>query len=285
MSTTTAQILNGKELAEEIKHKLRQQVIKENLHPSLAVVLVGNDPASHLYVKLKEKACQQIGIAFHKYLLPGDVSEEEILKTLDWLNNDQEINAILVQLPLPKHLDEDKIIAYVNPEKDADGFHPDNLNDKKSITTPAPANAVFKLIKSSETFRSDCQALVVANNKIFFQPIAELLSQYNINTEYAKPNDENIYKKTKKADILIVAVGKPYLIKKEDIKIDAIVIDVGTNRINGKTVGDVHLEDIIKKASAVSPVPGGVGPMTIACLLENVIALTKKAGKSRKLKN
>ncbi len=272
---STAQILNGKELAEKIKHKLRRQVVNERLRPALAVILIGDDPASHLYIKLKEKACQQIGIDFHKYLMPKNVSEKEVLETIDWLNNDQETNAILVQLPLPKHLNENKIITQIKPEKDADGFHPKNLNNEKAVTLPAPANAVYKLIRASETFHSDCQALVVANNEIFFRPIAKLLKQYHIKTEYINPKDKNFLTKTTKADILIIAVGKPNFIKKEDIKTDAIVIDVGTNRINGKTVGDVNTQDILEKASAVSPVPGGVGPMTIACLLENVIALTK----------
>ena len=273
---STAQILNGKELAEDIKHKLRWQVVNEHLRPALAVILIGNDPASHLYVKLKEKACQQIGIGFHKYLMPDDVKEEEVLETIDWLNNDQEINAILVQLPLPEHLNEDKIIARIAPEKDADGFHPKNIDNEQAVTLPAPANAVYKLIRASETFHADCQALVVANNKIFFNPIAKLLGQYHIKTEYTNPQDKDFSQKAAKADILIVAIGKPNFVKKEDIKTDAIVIDVGTNKIKEKTVGDVDTEDILEKASAVSPVPGGVGPMTIACLLENVIALTKK---------
>lgn len=271
-----AQILDGRELAEEIKHKLRWQVVNEKLRPALAIVLVGNDPASHLYVKLKEKACRQVGIGFNKYLMPAKAELKEVLDCINWLNKDPDIDGILVQLPLPEHLDENKIIASINPKKDADGFHPENLINEKAVALPAPANAVFKLIQAAETFRSDCQALVIANNEIFFKPISKLLDQYNIKTEYTNAESPELNKKINRADILIVAVGKPNFINGDSLKEDAIIIDVGTNRVNGKTIGDVDNKKVMETASAISPVPGGVGPMTIACLLENVIALHKQ---------
>jgi len=274
MSTT--QILDGKTLADEINLKLRWQVVNQKLHPSLAIVLVGDDPASHLYVKLKEKACNKVGIKLHKYLLDKDTSEKEVLESIDWLNNDKDIDAILIQLPLPDHLDENKIIRKIKPSKDADGFHPSNLKNNQSVTIPAPANAIYKLIRASETFQAESKAVVIANHDIIAKPLENLLKEFYIKTEYIDPkNEKEIIKKAPQADILVVAVGKPNFIKAENIKGDAIIIDVGTNQVKGKTVGDVDIKGVYEIASAITPVPGGVGPVTIACLLENVVALHK----------
>lgn len=269
-----AQILDGRIMAEKLRLKLRNEIVTGQLSPSLAVILVGDDPASQLYVKLKEKACHEVGVKFHKYLLPAGVSKEEIFKCIDWLNKDKEIDAILVQLPLPRQLDENEVIKKINPKKDADGFHPDNIDNNDII--PAPANAIGKLILASDNFRSNCQALVIANHQVIFKPLARILAKYHITTEYLSPRaTDKIKQQAPAADILITAVGKPEFISDNLVKKNAIVIDVGTTKVDGKVKGDVDFDKVKAIAGAITPVPGGVGPMTIACLLENVVALHK----------
>lgn len=273
-------ILDGKKRAEEIKHELRHAIVEGGLTPSLAIVLVGDDPASHLYIKLKEKAAQQVGIAFHKYLLPADSSEQNILETIDWLNQDQAIDAILVQLPLPQKFDEDSIIAHIDPCKDADGFLAENINKLQKQQTklrPAPAQAVVDLVHLAQYDLAGKYAVVIANNDIFSKPIQILLEQDGMAVEYISPeNAEHILEKAPLADVLIVAVGKPNFITDSHVKDDAIVIDVGTNRIGDEVVGDVDFAAVRDIVGAITPVPGGVGPMTIACLLQNVVTLHKQ---------
>jgi len=276
---SNAEILDGRSLADEIKLNLRRQIVTNNLTPNLAVVLVGDDVASHLYVQLKTRACEKMGIQVSTYLLNKNCKVAEIKKTINWLNQDKTIDAILVQLPLPDQIDENEMINMIDPAKDADGFHPVNLAKmykNKSIVLPAPAHAVVKLITASRNFRANLTAVVIANNDIFFQPIHHLLKQYNIQTNYYAPADIDLVADELRAvDILIVAVGKPNLITSRHIKDGAIVIDVGTNKINQTIVGDIDFADVINIAGSITPVPGGVGPMTIACLLENVVNLHK----------
>lgn len=279
-----ATIINGRKLAEDIKHDLRQQIVNLGLTPALAVILVGNDPASHLYVKLKTKACRQIGIEVSTYLLDTSVPQEEVHNCITWLNQDPSIDAILLQLPLPKHLDTNELITAIAPEKDADGFHPTNLTKLQKNQTdvrPAPAQAVLKLIDDAETSLQNKQAVVIANNDIFSQPIKLLLERNGATVDYIKPSDTvAVQQKTPKADIVIVAVGKPKYISADLIKKNAIVIDVGTNKIGDVVVGDVDYDRVAEVAGAITPVPGGVGPMTIACLLENVVVLHQERKKT-----
>ncbi len=274
------ELLDGRILADTINHKLRRIIVEENLQPTLAVVLVGDDPASHLYVNLKKKACEKIGIEVSTYFLDKQCTQAEVEETIQWLNNDETCDAILVQLPLPKHINTDKIINLIQPDKDADGFHPDNLKkmySNQATVFPAPAHAVVRLIKSSDYFRSGLTTAVISNNDIFFQPIKHLLQPYNIITTYYSPDDiELINKESKSADIIVVAVGQPNFINQNHIQKDAIVIDVGTNRQDNKTIGDVDFDNVKNIAGSITPVPGGVGPMTIACLLENVVNLHKQ---------
>ncbi len=277
------EILDGRILSDEIKLNLRQQIVDDKLGPKLAVILVGNDEASHLYVKLKTRECEKIGIEVSTYFLDQKCSKEEVKESIAWLNKDKTIDAILVQLPLPEHIDEDEIIKFIDPSKDADGFHPDNLAKmykNKSIVFPAPAQAVVRLITSSTNFRSNISAAVIANNDIFFKPINHLLKQYNITTNYYAPTDIDLVDEELRAsDILVVAVGQPAIITSKHIKDNTIIIDVGTNKLGDKTIGDVDFESVADVAGSITPVPGGVGPMTIACLLENVINLHKASKK------
>ncbi|MGB0756937.1 MAG: bifunctional 5,10-methylenetetrahydrofolate dehydrogenase/5,10-methenyltetrahydrofolate cyclohydrolase [Patescibacteria group bacterium] len=273
----TTQILNGRTLASEIQQDLRQYIVEHDATPSLAVVLVGDDPASHLYVSLKQKAAHKVGIDVSIYKLPNTSSQEEIIKTIDWLNQDDQIDGILVQLPLPDGIDENEVIDKIDPGKDADGFHPKNLEklyDNSTDLRPAPAEAVVRLIVSSELFRANSTAVVIANHDIFYKPIKHALDEYHCDTHFVGPDEkENLYELLTKADIVVVAVGRANFITGSYLKEDAIVIDVGTNKKNGKTVGDVDVDSVQNIAGALSPVPGGVGPMTIACLLQNVVTL------------
>ena len=266
-----ANILDGRKMADQIKLDIKNQIANQNLSLGLAVILVGSDPASHLYVSLKEKACIEAGINFEKFIYADNESDKNIISKIEKLNQNPEINGILVQLPLPNH-DTDKIIAAINPLKDVDGFHKTNLKnletDKPAIAS-AVALGIVKLIESTNTNLSNKTATVVSS-ELFAKPIVALLSKQNVKVNVIDPNDSNLSSNTKNSDILIVAAGKPGIIKGETIKPNSIVIDVGTTKINGKLLGDVH-ESAKEIAEYITPVPGGVGPMTVAMLLSNII--------------
>ncbi len=278
-------ILDGKKIANDIKHDLREQVVLQSLTPALAIILVGNDAASELYIKLKIKACRQIGIEVHEYRLPAHATQTELLQTISFLNQDTAIDAILLQLPLPTQLDANEAIQAIHPDKDADGFHPANiakLSNNATDLRPAPAEAVIRLIQATETDLQGLQAVVIANTDIFFQPISILLGQHGVTVDYIHPTDADaIAAQAPNADIVIVAIGKPHFITTKHVKADAVVIDVGTNRVDNTVVGDVDFETVKHTARAITPVPGGVGPVTIACLLENVIVLHQNHQKKR----
>lgn len=273
-------IIDGKALASVIQQNLTEEIHKNNLHPELAVILVGNNPASRLYVNLKKKACQNAGIEFHEYLLDEDTNEEKILEVIDFLNKDKNVDAILVQLPLPKHLDADKIIQAMDPRKDVDGFHPVNI--KKLLAgegdfVPGLPLGIIKLLESTEENLDNKSAVIVAKNDIFFQPLTKVLADKNIKAQLVDPKNPALEKICSQADILIVAVGQAFFIKEAAIKKGAIVIDVGTNKISdGHVVGDVDYSAVFDKVSHITPVPGGVGPMTVAMLLYNTVQLHKK---------
>ena len=261
-----AQLIDGKKLADEILAKLAKEIPKLKKRPGLAAVLIGANPASKLYLKLKEKACQKAGIDFHSYFIEKDCSEKQIIEVIDFLNNDPDTNGILIQLPLPEKFNTDKIIKSIAPAKDVDGFHP-----QTKVTSPNVLG-IIELIKSTGVNLKNQKITILSNSKKFAEPFKKLLPQSKIS--HLKPQTSNLKTQTQKADILIVAIGKPKFIKPSMIKKDAILIDVGINKVKGKTIGDID-PACDKIASWRSPVPGGVGPMTVAMLLQNLVKMVK----------
>jgi methylenetetrahydrofolate dehydrogenase (NADP+) / methenyltetrahydrofolate cyclohydrolase len=277
-SGTTAQIIDGKALAAEIQTEVTEQIKQLDIKPGLGVILVGDDSASKTYVNLKQKAAQLVGIEFCLYKFNENAREDEVLETINWLNKNQDIHAILIQLPLPKHLDEDKLIRAMNPKKDVDGFHPENikayLNDTGAIA-PGLSLGIMQLLASTKENLKGKHALIIAKSEEFTSTLEYALNSFEIATTSCQPDDASLHKKLADADIAITAVGKPEWIKKDMIKDNAILIDVGTTRKNGKLIGDVDFESCKHKASWITPVPRGVGPMTVAMLLKNTVALTQ----------
>lgn len=270
----TAKIIDGKKIAEKIRQELKKKVFKLKEKPGLAVVLVGDNPASQIYVNMKEKKCKEIGFYFKKILLREDTSEEKLLQTIDQLNQDAKINGMLVQLPLPDHIDEHLIIDAVLPHKDADGFHPINMGNMligKNIIVPATPKGIIKLVESTGINLEGKHAVVVGRSNIVGKPVSILLQQRNCTVTMCHSRSKPLEKYTKQADILVVAIGKARFITKNMVKKGAIVIDVGVNKVYDKLVGDVDFDEVKKVAGYITPVPGGVGPMTIACLLENTL--------------
>lgn len=271
-------VIDGRKLAEDIKREIKQEINEKKIKPNLAVVLVGEDPASKLYVSLKKKACQEVGIGFHEYLLEESSSEKQVLEVIDFLNNDDQIDAILVQLPLPEHIDTDKIISAMDPKKDVDGFHQKNIKnflENQSTFVPGLALGIFKLINSTEEVLKNKKATIVAKSNILYQPLAKLLNDQGVTTTIVHPGEKELANRCKEADILISAWGKAFAISADLVKDDAIVIDVGTNQIGDYTVGDVDYSEVFPKVKNITPVPGGVGPMTVAMLLYNTVELAK----------
>lgn len=272
-------LLDGKKLSQDIQAAIAKEIHQKNIHPNLAVILVGTDAASQLYVSKKKQACHDVGIEFHEYLLEKDVSEEKILEVIDFLNKDEKIDAILVQLPLPKHLDTDKIIKAIKLEKDVDGFHPDNIKnflEDKAIITPGLPLGVLRLLEHTGEKLTDKKAVIVSKGKVFAQPMIKILEDRQVTVSLVKPDDADLKEKTANADILIVSCGQAFLIKQDMVKQDAIVIDIGINKIdNDYVVGDVDYGAVFGKVKFITPVPGGVGPMTIAMLLHNTVKLAE----------
>lgn len=267
------EMIRGKHLAQRIREKTKKQIEKMEHPPGLAAILVGNDPASHLYVSLKERAAKEVGIYFEKFLFPEDAKEKTIIQKVQELNNREDINGILVQLPLPNQ-DEDSVIAAIDPNKDIDGFHPvsrERLLEGKRGLVPPVALAVMRLIQETRQPLRGKIARVIANNPIFAEPIIELANESGVDTEFLPSNASHLAGKLSVADILIVAVGKQDFITEDMVKDGAIIIDIGTNKNeNGKIVGDIAKE-AVQKAAFKSPTPGGVGPLTVAYLLTNVV--------------
>lgn len=272
-------MLDGKNLAAEIQSEIKKEIFQKKLRPGLAVILIGSDPASNLYVSKKKQAAQDVGIEFHEYLLEEDVSQEEVLECINFLNNDDKTNAILVQLPLPKHLDTDKIIRAIDPKKDVDGFHPENIKDflqDKAIITPGLPLGVLRLLEQTGEDLRYKKAVIVSKGKVFSQPMIKILEDREMEVELIKPDDKNLSAKTLEADVLVASCGKAFLIKEDMVKKDAIVIDIGINKIdNDYVVGDVDYSAVFEKVKFITPVPGGVGPMTIAMLLYNTVILAE----------
>ncbi|MCC8195576.1 MAG: bifunctional methylenetetrahydrofolate dehydrogenase/methenyltetrahydrofolate cyclohydrolase FolD [Ruminococcus sp.] len=278
-----AAIIDGKAVAAAVKERIRKDAIRfqktSKVIPGLAVVLVGNDPASKIYVRNKKKACEEVGFKSFEYVLPEETPEIVLLELIDSLNKNPEIHGILVQLPLPKHIDEDTIIAAINPKKDVDCFHPINVG--KLVTgggdfAPCTPAGVMELIKSTGVDVAGKRCVVVGRSNIVGKPMAMLLLQANGTVTICHSKTENLGDICREADILVAAVGKSKLITGDMIKPGAVVIDVGMNRdANGKLCGDVDFKAASKVAGFITPVPGGVGPMTIAMLMENTYTVAK----------
>jgi len=279
-------ILDGKALAEQIQLKIKQDLYSKNLRPGLAIILVGEDPASQLYVRKKKIACQDVGIDFHEYLLAANTPQLHILEIIDFLNKDKNVNAILVQLPLPKQFDTDKIIKAIDPQKDVDGFHPSNIKDfikNEALITPGLPLGILKLIEATKENLANQQAVIVSKSKIFSQPMIKILTDRKMKVSLINPDAKNLKEISSKADLLIVSCGKPFLIKEAMVKANSIIIDVGTNKIdNDYVVGDVDYSTVFPKVKFITPVPGGVGPMTVAMLLYNTMKLAEGPEQSRR---
>ncbi len=269
----TAEIIDGKKIAEEVLSDIDDKVKLMKDKPGLALVLVGNNPASEIYVNSKEKKCKEIGIYCEKYNLEENTSEQELAELIIKLNNDKKIDGILVQLPLPKQINE-SVIEKIIAEKDVDGFTETSLGkliSGESNIYPATPKAIMKLIESTKINLEGKNAVVVGRSKIVGKPVALMLLEKNTTVTICHSKTKNLENYTKQADILVVAIGKPKLITKNMVKQGAVVIDVGINRVDGKIVGDVDFESVKEVASYITPVPGGVGPMTIAMLLDNLV--------------
>lgn len=270
--------INGRIVAEKIKKHLRNQIksLKERgVVPGLAVVLAGSDPASMLYVNSKKKACQELGIKSFPHKLPKKTSEKKLLKLIKKLNKDKKINGILVQLPLPRHINEKKVIEAINPQKDVDCFHPHNVG-KLSMgyptLLPCTPQGIVELLKYYKIKIEGQDAVIINKSNIVGKPLAMLMMNLGATVTVCHRKTKKLADKAKKADILVSAVGIENFIKKHMVKKEAIVVDVGINRSkDGKVVGDVDFKNVSKIAKAVTPVPGGVGPMTIAMLMKNVV--------------
>lgn len=273
-----AQIIDGKKISTELKLELKERVEKykeEGIEITLAVIQVGNDKASSVYVGNKKKACEFIGIHSLAYELPDSTTEEELLSLIKELNGRKDVNGILVQLPLPKHIDEDKVIETIDAKKDVDGFHPMSVGalsiGRKGFISCTPYG-IIELLKRSNIDIDGRECVVIGRSNIVGKPMSMLLLRENATVTVAHSHTKNLKEVAKRADILIVAIGKPQFINSEYVKEGAVVIDVGIHRDeNNKLCGDVDYDDVFPHVSAITPVPGGVGPMTIAMLMKNCV--------------
>ena len=282
----SAKIIDGKEISAFIKSKAAEEAAelsKTGRAPCLAVVIAGSDPASQIYVKNKKKACEACGITSLEYALPEDVSQEELLALIDRLNADDGVDGILCQLPLPSQIDEQAVINAISPEKDADGFHPVNtgrlLTGEKGFVPCTPAG-IIEMLKYVDTPISGKHCVVIGRSNIVGKPAALLMLRENATVTVCHSRTENLKDIVKQADIVIAAVGKAKFVTADMIKPGATVIDVGINRnADGKVCGDVDFENVKEVAGAITPVPGGVGPMTIAMLMKNTVKAYEMKGK------
>ena len=275
-------IIDGKKEAELLREEIKKEVLEikesKNKVPGLTVILIGNYTPSQIYVKNKEKNSKEVGMNSDVIKYPDDVTEKEILDKIKELNNDQNVSGILVQLPLPKQIDKEKIINAIHPSKDVDGFNPVNVGNLSSGyqgLVPCTPMGCLMLIKKVEKNLSGKHAVIIGRSNLNGKPMAQLLLKENCTVTIVHSKTKNLQQECLKADILVAAVGVPNLVKKDWVKKDAIVIDVGINKLNDKIVGDVEFDQVKDIAKAITPVPGGVGPMTIACLLKNTLECFK----------
>ena len=280
------QLIDGKSLANKVQTSVGAEVEQlkqeKNIVPGLAVILIGDDPASHAYVKMKAKACENVGFYSITHKMPDTISQDEIIATIEMMNENPRIDGILVQLPLPKHVDTDKILEVINPTKDVDGFHACNIGRMVTNLESFVACTPLGVMRMFEEYNIDLKGqdvCVVGASNIVGKPMGSLLLNKDATVTITHIHTKDLKSHTSKADIVVVGVGVPGLIKEDMVKEGAIVIDIGINRLeDGSLVGDVDFENVSQKCSYITPVPGGVGPMTIAMLLEN----TLKAAKGRK---
>ena len=273
-----AHLIDGKLISTQIKDELKAEAValkEKGIVPCLAVIQVGNDPASSVYVNNKKKACAYIGIESLAYELEENISQEELLSIIDDLNHNDMVNGILVQLPLPKHIDEEAVIKAIAPEKDVDGFHPETVGNmcigSKGFLPCTPAG-VIQLLKRSNIEIEGKECVVIGRSNIVGKPMALLLLRENGTVTITHSRTKDLKEITKRADILVAAIGKPKFVTAEYVKEGAVVIDVGIHRnADNKLCGDVDFDDVVEKVSAITPVPGGVGPMTIAMLMNNCV--------------
>ncbi len=281
-------IIDGKAIAAKLRLSIAaetESLKKKGVTPGLAVVLVGDDPASRVYVSMKEKACEQTGIFSDEHKLPAETTEPQLLALIDELNRDERIDGILVQLPLPGHIDEGKVLEAISPRKDVDGFHPYNVGrlvTGNPLFRPCTPYGVMKMLEETGVDLNGKEVVVVGRSNIVGKPVALMCLAEHATVTLCHSRTRNLPEHVRRADVVIAAVGRPEMIKGDWIKEGAVVIDVGVNRVGEKKlVGDVEYDAALKRASAITPVPGGVGPMTITMLLHNTVESAKRraAGK------
>jgi len=280
-----AKIIDGAVLADTLKKKIVEEMAKTNIKPGLGVVRVGDNPASKIYVNRKEKACQEVGFYSEKRELPESTTQDQLLSLIEEYNNNPQIHGILVQLPLPEHINEEAVITAINPRKDIDGFHFYNIGrlfttrglPQENLFIPCTPKGIIKLIESTGVTIEGKKSVVIGRSNIVGKPVALLLLQKNATVEICHSKTQNLPEECRSADIVIAALGKKRFVTADMVKPGAIVIDVGINRVEDGTEkgyhleGDVDFDNVSKIAGFITPVPGGVGPMTIACLLENTL--------------
>jgi methylenetetrahydrofolate dehydrogenase (NADP+)/methenyltetrahydrofolate cyclohydrolase len=265
-------ILDGKKTADKRLEILKERIDDSGMYPRLATVIVGEDPASQMYIRMKHRACEQVGIGSVGLEIAGDTTTEEVLKGITRLNNDPDIDGILIQLPLPKQVDTERVIASVSPDKDVDGFHPLNLGllfSGKPRFIPCTPKGIMTLLAEYKIEIAGTRAVVIGRSIDVGRPLSALLLNADATVTVCHSKTKNLVKELRNADILVSAIGKAHFITAEMVRPGAVVIDVGINQLNGKLVGDVDFAVVKDIASAITPVPGGVGPMTIASLMEN----------------
>ncbi len=275
-----SQLIDGKKIAEKIKDSITQEIFKIGARPNLAIVLFEGREDSKLYVSLKEREAKKVGIDTHIYKMASETKEEDLLETIDYLNKDKMIDGILIQLPLPGHIDTDKVINTIDPKKDVDGFHSENLALlKKGEATHMPPvyGAVLEMLGDINCELEDKKVCILSNSKIFGDNLAGLLSDDGAKCSVITANNKKLAEIASSSDILISAIGKPCFIKKDMVKKDAVIIDIGITK-KGKTVsGDIDFEDVEDHCAYITPVPGGVGPLTIAMTFQNTLNQFKRA--------
>ena len=276
-----ANIINGKELSKKIRGQVKEETEKlkqKGINPKLAVIMVGEDPASKVYVRNKSKACLEAGIEYEEFLLEEKTSQEELLELIEKLNNRKDIHGILLQSPVPKHIDIYKAFETIDFRKDVDGFNPINIGrlalNRQTFISCTPYG-VIKMLEENNIELKGANVVILGRSNIVGKPLSQCLLNKDATVTICHSKTKNIEEITKKADIVIVAIGKPKFLKANMVKDGAVVIDVGINRLETGLVGDVDFEEVEKKASYITPVPGGVGPMTIAMLLNNVVIAAK----------
>lgn len=275
----SAYLLDGKELAKKIRENAKKQIEEEKIKPNLAIILCGENEASKVYIRIKTRACEEVGIDFKEYYLSKDVTQNELINLIKKLNNDKKVNGILLQYPVPKQIDLKKAAEAISPLKDVDGFNPENiglLNMGCPRFIPCTPYGIMKLLDEYNVEISGKRATIIGRSNVVGKPMAECLLNANATVTVCHSKTKDLKQELLNSDIIVAACGKEKIVKKDMVKKGAIVIDVGTNRDkNGKLCGDVDFDEVKEKASYITPNPGGVGPMTVCCLIENTIHAAK----------